>query len=71
MFALRGVLGENRHAGKAEQVIVFKRLDNFGVHIAKLAAVALVKDDNNMFDPFSNFAEQLLTNAEMRLRNIY
>ena len=48
VLAFSCIGGENRRAGKTEQVIFPKRLNNLGVHISELAAVALVKDDNAM-----------------------
>ena len=49
MLAFSCIGGENRRARKTEQVIFLERLDNLGVHIAELAAVALVEDDDAMF----------------------
>ena len=43
-----GVDGEDRRAGEAEQVIVLKGSCDRLVHVAKLAAVALVEDDDKM-----------------------
>ena len=43
-----GVCGEDRRAGEAEHMILFEVLDDRGVHIAELAAVAFVKDDDDM-----------------------
>ena len=48
MLALACVGGEDRRAGKAEQMIFLERLYDFSVHISELAAVALVEDDNAM-----------------------
>ena len=48
MLALCGVLGENRRAGKAEQVILLEIPDDGRVHVPELTAVALVKDDDDM-----------------------
>ena len=48
VLAFSCIGGENRRAGKTEQVIFPKRLNNLGVHISELATVALVKDDNAM-----------------------
>ena len=48
VLAFCGVLGENRRPGKTEQVVIFKRLDNLGVHIPELAAVALIEDNDAM-----------------------
>lgn len=45
-FTFRGVFGKNRCAGKAKQMVLFKRLNNFGVHIPELAAVALIEDND-------------------------
>ena len=49
VFAFPGVGGKNRRTGKSEQMIVFKRFHNFGVHISELAAVALIKNNDTMF----------------------
>ena len=49
MLAFSCIGGENRRARKTEQVIFLERLDNLGVHIAELAAVALVEYDDAMF----------------------
>ena len=46
VLAFSCIGGENRRAGKTEQMIILERLDNLSVHISELAAVALVKDDN-------------------------
>ena len=48
IFARPGVDRENRRAGEAEQMIVLEGLRNGLVHIAELAAVALVEDDDKM-----------------------
>ena len=48
VLAFSCIGGENRCAGKAKQMIILERLNNLGVHISELAAVALVKDDNAM-----------------------
>ena len=48
VVSLGRISRKNRRAGKAEQVIVSERLDDFRVHISKLAAVALVEDDDAM-----------------------
>ena len=39
---------ENRRAGEAEHVVLSKVLHDGGVHVAKLAAVALVEDDDDL-----------------------
>ena len=39
---------KNRRSRKAEQVVLFKIVNNSLVHITELAAVALVKDDHNV-----------------------
>ena len=39
---------ENRCTGEAEHVVLLKVLHNGGVHVAKLAAVALVEDDDDL-----------------------
>ena len=39
---------ENRRTGKAKQVVLFEVLDDSHVHIAKLTAMTLVKDNNNV-----------------------
>ena len=49
VFTFPGVGGKNRRTGKSEQMIVFERLHNFGMHISKLAAVALIKNNDAMF----------------------
>ena len=43
-----GVDGEDRRTGEAEQVIVLKGLCNGLVHVAKLAAVTFVENDDKM-----------------------
>ena len=43
-----GVLGEDRRAGEAEQVVALERLRDGRVHVAELAAVALVEDDHDV-----------------------
>ena len=48
MFPPHNIFGEDRRASEAEQVIIFKHLDNFGVHIPKLAAVTLVKNNDTV-----------------------
>ena len=45
---MTGICRENRRTGKAEHMILLKILDDRGVHIAELAAVALVKDDDDV-----------------------
>ena len=45
---MTGVCGEDRRAGEAEHMILFEVLDDRGVHIAELTAVALVKDDDDV-----------------------
>ena len=48
-FAARTGIGrKNRRTRKAKQVIILKILDNILVHIAKLAAMALVKNQDNV-----------------------
>ena len=49
VFSLSGIGSENRRAGKTEEMIIFECLHNFGVHIAELTAMALIKDDHAMF----------------------
>ena len=46
--AARGVDGEDRRAGEAEQVVALERLGDRGVHVAELRAVALVEDDHDV-----------------------
>ena len=43
-----GVCREDRRSCEAEDVILLKILDNRGVHIAELAAVAFVEDDDDV-----------------------
>lgn len=45
---MTGVCGEDRRAGESEHMILFEVLDDRGVHIAELTAVALVKDDDDV-----------------------
>ena len=45
---MTGICREDRRTGKAEHMILLKILDDRGVHIAELAAVALVEDDDDM-----------------------
>ena len=41
-------VGEDRRAGEAEQVVALERLGDRGVHVAELAAVALVEDEHDV-----------------------
>ena len=43
-----GVLGEDRRAGEAEQVVALECLGDRGVHVAELGAVALVEDQHDV-----------------------
>ena len=44
-----GIVGKDRRAGKAKQMVILESLDDLGVHIPKLATVTLVKDDHTVF----------------------
>ena len=46
--ASSGVDSKNRSSGKSENMVILKVLDDVGVHLPKLAAVALVKHKNNV-----------------------
>ena len=48
VLSFSGIGGKNRCASKSEQMIFLERLNNLGVHISELTAVALVKDDHAM-----------------------
>src|SRR3546814_9435589 len=43
-----GILGENRRAGEAEQMIALEGAGDLRVHVAELAAVAFVEDHHDM-----------------------
>lgn len=46
--AAAGVLGEDRGAGEAEEVVVLERPADRGAHVAELAPVALVEDEDEV-----------------------
>ena len=46
--ASAGIFRKDRCAGKSKQMVVFECFGDTGVHIAKLAAVALIKDNHIM-----------------------
>ena len=43
-----GVISKNRRTGKSKEMVLLEVLYNGLVHIPKLTAVALVKDDDDM-----------------------
>ena len=56
---------KNRRSCKAEQVVLFEIVNNGLVHITELAAVALVKDDHNVF--LVNFVSRILLDEGRQL----
>ena len=67
-FAARAGIGrKNRRTRKAKQVIILKILDNILVHIAKLAAMALVKNQDNVL--LENLMSLIAGNKQRQLLN--
>ena len=67
-FAARAGIGsKNRRTRKAKQVIILKILDNVLVHIAKLAAMALVKNQDNVL--LENLMSLIAGNKQRQLLN--
>ena len=67
-FAARAGIGrKNRRTRKAKQVIILKILDNVLMHIAKLAAMALVKNQDNVL--LENLMSLIAGNKQRQLLN--
>ena len=67
LAARAGIGRKNRRACKAKQVIILKILDNVLVHIAKLAAMALIKNQDNML--LENLMSLIAGNKQRQLLN--
>ena len=67
LAARAGIGRKNRRTRKAKQVIILKILDNVLVHIAKLAAMALVKNQDNVL--LENLMSLIAGNKQRQLLN--
>ncbi len=62
-----GIYGKNRSSCKSEQMIFLEILYNSCVHISKLAAMALVKNNDDVF--YVHFMPRILLNKSCQLLN--